>query len=123
MTMRNALVLFPIALAAAAIVGCSGSGSPTQKATPTPAAVTADTNAEVREALDKLSPDDRKLAAEQKTCPITNEPLGSMGVPPKVTLKDQTVFLCCPSCKKKAEADLDKTLKAVADAKAKSGGK
>ncbi len=119
MTARFALV--PTALAIAVLAGCSGS-SPTPKADPKPAAANA-IDPEAKAALDKLSPDDRKLAVEQKTCPVTGEPLGSMGVPPKLTLKGQTVFLCCASCKKKAEADPDKTLQAVADAKAKTGGK
>jgi hypothetical protein len=33
-----------------------------------------------------------------------------MGVPVKVAVKGQTVFLCCGSCEKRAKADPDKTL-------------
>ena len=117
------LVLFPLALAL--VAGCST--APTPKADSKPAeSRPVDSNAmdpEVKASLDKLSPEDRTLAVAQKTCPITGEPLGSMGIPPKVTLKDQVVFLCCSSCKKKAEADPEKTLKTVADAKAKASGK
>ena len=123
MTMRNALVLVPTVLVAAALAGCSGNSPPTPKATPAPAASNPNPDSEVKAALNKLSPEDRKLADEQKTCPITGEPLGSMGVPPKVTLNGQTVFLCCTSCKKKSEADPEKTLKAVAEAKTKAGMK
>lgn len=114
------LVLFPLALAL--VAGCQGSTAPTQKTASTP--VESNTSdPEVKASLDKLSPEDRALAVAQKTCPITGEPLGSMGVPPKLTIKDQIVFVCCSSCTKKAEADPEKTLKAVADAKAKSAGK
>lgn len=117
----STLAAFPLILSL--LAGCQGGSAPTPKADPKPAAAASGADPKPKSALDKLSPEDRKLADEQKTCPITGEPLGSMGVPPKVTLKDQAVFLCCASCKKKAEADPDKTLKAVADAKAKSGGK
>jgi hypothetical protein len=41
-----------------------------------------------------------------------------MGVPIKLTLKGQTVFLCCSGCQDKAESDPEKTLKTIADAKA-----
>lgn len=119
------LILFPLALAL--VAGCQGSTAPTPKAASTPVEPKpVDSNAmdpEVKASLDKLSPEDRTFAVAQKTCPITGEPLGSMGVPLKLTLKDQVVFLCCSSCKKKAESDPEKTLKAVADAKAKSTGK
>lgn len=121
MTKSLAFALIPFSLAL--LVGCQGGGSSSApQVTPKPADTGA-TDPKVKAALDKLSVEDRKLAEEQKTCPVTGEALGSMGVPPKLTLKDQTVFLCCASCKKKAESDPDKTLKAVADAKAKSGGK
>ena len=50
----------------------------------------------------------------QKTCPMTGEELGSMGKPLTVTLKGQTVYVCCRGCVAKAQADADKTLAAVA---------
>src|SRR5262245_2079683 len=70
--------------------------------------------------LAKLSVADRKLAEAQKTCPASGEPLGSMGVPPKLTLNGEVVFVCCASCVKEAEKDPDATLKKVAEAKAKA---
>lgn len=70
--------------------------------------------------LGKLSADDRALADAQKLCPISDEPLGSMGVPIKLTIKDQPVFICCKSCTKNAEKDPDKTLGKVAELKAKN---
>lgn len=50
----------------------------------------------------------------QKTCPVTGEALGSMGQPVPVTVKGQTVYVCCRGCATKAQADPDKTLAAVA---------
>ena len=47
----------------------------------------------------KLSEADRAIADAQKVCPVTGEPLGSMGVPVKVTVKDRDVLLCCEGCK------------------------
>jgi hypothetical protein len=115
MKIRFALFLISAVLAVAVFAGCSA-GAPSTKGVPQ---ASGSSDPGVKANLAKLSPEDRTLAESQKTCPITGEPLGSMGVPPKVMLKDQPVFLCCTSCKKKAEADPDKTLKAVADAKAK----
>ena len=120
MIRRFLLASFPFACAL--LVGCPGNTAPTPKADAKPMASNP-IESEVKASLDLLSPEDRKLAEEQKTCPVTGEPLGSMGVPPKLTIKDQPVFICCASCRKKAESEPDKTLKAVADAKAKSVGK
>ena len=120
MIRRILLAAFPLALTFH--VGCQGNTTPTPKAETKPVASNT-VDPEIKASLDKLSPEDRKLADEQKTCPITGEPLGSMGVPPKLTIKDQTVFVCCTSCQKKAESDPEKTLKAVAEAKAKTSGK
>ena len=61
-------------------------------------------------ALAALSEDDRALAVAQKTCPVTDEPLGSMGTPVKLTVKDRDVFLCCPGCKGAITEDPDKYL-------------
>ncbi len=46
----------------------------------------------------ELSDEDRTAALAQEVCPVTGEPLGSMGKPRKVTVEDQNVFLCCASC-------------------------
>jgi Cu/Ag efflux protein CusF len=73
-------------------------------------------NAEIKANLAKLSPEDRKLAEEQKECP-TGGPLGSMGVPIKLMIKGQPVFICCEHCKEITEKDPDATLKKVAEMK------
>jgi len=65
-----------------------------------------DPDAKIVAALAKLSPADRELAEKQRTCPILKDSrLGSMGVPIKLTLADETVFLCCAGCKGQATAE------------------
>lgn len=34
----------------------------------------------------------------QKTCPVTGQPLGSMGAPVPVTWNGETIYLCCEGC-------------------------
>lgn len=65
--------------------------------------------------LSELGSEDLKLVEAQKYCPIYEpgcgpDPLGSYGVPVKITLKGQTVFLCSKDRIKKAQADPEKTL-------------
>lgn len=69
-----------------------------------------DAGGKYAEALAKLSPEDRAAAEKQQTCPVTGEPLGSMGAPYKVEVKGRTVFLCCPGCEEKIKANPDKYL-------------
>ena len=80
--------------------GDAGSGNPAP-------AVAADDKGPAPDA--KLT--DKELIAKQKTCPVTDEPLGSMGKPVKVVVKGRRVFLCCAGCKKKLLANPDKYLK------------
>ncbi len=89
----------------------------TSTITQTPPPNADDISEKVKANLAKLPPQDQKLAAQQKFCPITGLLLGSMGVPVKITLKDQPVFLCCPGCVDEAKKDPDKTLKKVAELK------
>jgi len=75
---------------------------------------------EIQENLAKLSPEDRKLADQQRFCAVNNdERLGEMGTPFKVMIKDQPVFLCCGGCEKKALKNPDKTLAKVKELKEK----
>ncbi len=60
--------------------------------------------------LAKLSEEDRKLAEKQKICPVSDEPLGSMGVPQKVSANGQELFICCEGCKEKLMANPDQYL-------------
>jgi hypothetical protein len=59
---------------------------------------------------------DRQLALAQQICPVTEAALGSMGVPVKITLRGQPVFLCCKGCMGKAKRSPDEMLKKLADA-------
>jgi len=81
------------------------------------ATASGERTAEEQAALDQLPPDDRALALKQKTCPITGEPLGSMGTPFKVKLGGRTVFLCCEGCKDEARKDPDSVLKKLDEVK------
>lgn len=74
----------------------------------------------IDENLKKLSAEDRKLAEAQKFCPIqeTNR-LGIMGVPVKVMVNGQPVFLCCEACTRRALKSPDQTLAKVKELKEK----
>lgn len=68
--------------------------------------------------LAKLNAADRRLAEEQRYCPIRQtQLLGSMGTPVRLVLDGQPVFLCCGSCEEKAKADPKKTLATVEELK------
>ena len=96
MTVRHWFACVVVA-GSVALAGCGGSSS----------------NSAPKSAGAQLPADDKALAEAQKVCPVTGEPLGSMGVPVKVTLKGQAVFLCCKGCVGKAEKDPDAVLKKV----------
>jgi hypothetical protein len=77
----------------------------------------------VAENLAKLAPDDLKAAQAQRFCAVQEGiRLGSMGVPVKVMVKGQPVFLCCTGCEDKAKADPEQTLEKVRKSKAKKAG-
>jgi membrane fusion protein, copper/silver efflux system len=71
----------------------------------------------------KLAEADRELALAQRICPISGEPLGSMGVPVKITLKDRPVLLCCKGCVDQAKKSPDKVLSKLAELTKSAGGK
>jgi len=62
-------------------------------------------------ALDKLNPEDRKLALTQKVCPVTGAKLGSMGKPYRMSLGNRVVFLCCKGCEGAVKKDPGSVLK------------
>jgi uncharacterized protein (TIGR03000 family) len=71
--------------------------------------------------LAKLDPEDRKSAEAQRFCGVQDGiRLGAMGVPVKVTVKGQPVFLCCEGCVKKAQSNPDQTLEQVKKIRAKN---
>ncbi len=52
----------------------------------------------VTDATSTIPADLRELVASQKICPVTKKPLGSMGVPLKVTANGRAVLVCCKGC-------------------------
>ena len=112
---------FGAAVTALALAGCGGekpAAAPAGGSQP-PARSAHDVD-EVAAERAKLSPEDRVLVDIQEWCAVsTDERLGSMGPPLKLDINGQPVFVCCKGCKRRAEADPDKTLKTVADLKAK----
>src|SRR5262249_6303046 len=106
-----------LALVLALPVAVAGCGAP-------PAADTAKEEQKIKASLDKLSPEDRKLAEEQRFCALENEHrLGSMGVPYKATVKGEPVFLCCKGCEKEVLADPDKALAKARELRAGATGR
>jgi hypothetical protein len=116
MDVNRFLTLIAAGLLAAA--GCNEAKTPSS---PVAGSKSKSDDGDVAANLAKLAPEDRAIAEAQKLCPVTDEPLGSMGVPIKLDIKDQPVFICCKSCEKTAKKDPDETLQKVADLKAKGG--
>lgn len=112
---RSRLAALAAVFAALVLTGCSGStAKPGAAATP-PSATDG-----VAAERAKLSPEDRAVADAQEWCAVsTDERLGAMGPPLKLDIQGRPVFVCCKGCKRKAEADAEKTLKTVDELKAK----
>lgn len=78
-----------------------------------------DPDSKIKAALQQLPADDRQLAEQQKFCPILKgSRLGAMGVPIKLMLEGQPVFICCPACEDKAKNQPQETLQTIARLKA-----
>lgn len=123
-----ALGLFTVA--GLCLVGCAGSDGSATTETPAPTpSTTAETDhsdhgehsdhggddamAKMKAGLAKLSDEDRASAEKQHMCPVSDQMLGTMGAPIKLTLNEQDVWICCEGCRKKAEADPDAILARV----------
>jgi hypothetical protein len=99
---------------AAGSIYFGGTGSKSQGGVTVRPSTPDDEDAKVAATLAKLSNADRRLAENQKHCPVLKDSrLGSMGVPIKVMIEDQPVFLCCKSCDKAALANPKETLMKV----------
>lgn len=57
--------------------------------------------------LEGLSDADREAVLAQRICPVSGEPLGSMGTPLKVTVDGRSFFICCAACEDAAKANFD----------------
>jgi hypothetical protein len=62
------------------------------------------------ETIRQLPDDEAELALAQKICPVSDEALGSMGVPIKLDVKGRDVFICCAGCEGAIEDDPDAIL-------------
>ena len=67
------------------------------------------------EALADLSAGDRESAIKQHFCPVSDQMLGSMGLPEKVDVNGQSVWICCDGCKDKLLADPEKYIAKLSD--------
>jgi hypothetical protein len=98
------LVIASLMLGAiAALLGCSArqpAAEPTAQS-------------EIELELAKLSPADRELALAQKICPISDEPLGSMGKPLKIEQDGRVLFICCAGCEEDVQKDFEGNFKKV----------
>ncbi|MHB1033408.1 MAG: efflux RND transporter periplasmic adaptor subunit [Pirellulales bacterium] len=91
-------------------------GAPSRpKSEPEPRVAVAAPDDEDLKNIEQLPEADRQLALTQGVCPVTGAALGSMGVPVKITLRGQPVFLCCKGCMGKAKRSPEEMLKKVAE--------
>jgi membrane fusion protein, copper/silver efflux system len=92
--------------------GASGGKSDAQSASIVRPSTPEDKDAKIEAELAQLSPADRALARQQRFCPVLSDNrLGAMGTPVKLTIEGRVVFVCCTGCKKSALANPTKTLK------------
>lgn len=56
---------------------------------------------QVRPGVFKVTPAEKPFIAAQKTCPVMDEPLDSMGGPYRVHADGKAIYICCPGCAKK----------------------
>jgi hypothetical protein len=103
--------------------GCADSAAPKPGGggpAPTPATGTggaaasgatgADSGSATTTVTDQLTDEDKKRAAAQGTCPVSDESIGDHGKVIKVVIKDKSVFVCCDECVPKLKAEPDKYL-------------
>lgn len=101
--------------------GSSGSKSSGSKGAAIRPSTPDDPATKIEAALAKLSTEDRKLAEAQKWCPVLDKILlGSMGMPIKLQIEGQPVFICCNQCKEKALGKPQDTLRKVEALKKKT---
>ena len=88
------------------LAGCGGEDTATEL---------SPEEAKIQAALAELPEADRAAAEKQRTCPVTDAPLGSMGAPVKITVKGRDVFLCCAGCESTIRDDPDTYLAKLED--------
>lgn len=124
--MKVLQLFMSVACAVTLSIGCSPAPS-TAPAAQTPAPAVHDHDGhehgdhnqaeanEIEAAMASLSAEDRAAATAQKVCPVSGEPLGSMGTPQKVDLNGNGVFVCCEGCTASLKSDPDKFLTKAAE--------
>lgn len=55
--------------------------------------------------IKELPAAEQEAAIKQASCPVSGEPLGSMGKPVKVSAAGRSFYLCCKGCEKDVKAD------------------
>lgn len=60
---------------------------------------------QVRPGVFKVTAADAPFVAAQKLCPVMDEPLDGMGGPYRAVVDGHAVYLCCPGCAKKLQAN------------------
>ena len=119
--MRRFAVLFVLpAVLAAALSGCGGGTNPANETAKGSAAKDATATKDAGQAADdlpglkELNEADRKLAEQQKVCPVSGNPIGTPGMTPyKKSVKGRVFFLCCDGCDEEFKNDPEKYLKKV----------
>ena len=117
------LCVVSLTLAAGFVIGCGEKPAPIPT-TPPPAGPTAAAADEAKfsAAIAKLPEEDRAAATAQKFCVVEDKSrLGSMGMPHKIMVEGQPVFLCCAGCEEEALKDPQATL--AKDVKLKAASK
>ncbi len=94
-----------------------------EKPAPAPAtqAITSTDDVKLSAAIAKLPEEDREAATAQKYCAVENKNrLGAMGMPHKILVEGNPVFLCCAGCEDEALKNSQATLAKVEKLKAAS---
>lgn len=94
--------------------GCSGGCCSGQNARPGPALAPLASGAVTPLPAGNAVASGEKPYGGQKTCPVTGQELGSMGLPIPATVKGLTVYVCCRGCVAKLQRDPDQYLAKVA---------
>lgn len=95
--------------------GGSGGSKSAQSASTVRPSTPEDEDAKLAAVLAQMPVEQRRLVEQQAFCPILDQSrLGSMGMPVKLTIEGQPVFVCCDGCKKSALANPKQTLTKVA---------
>jgi YHS domain-containing protein len=113
--MRKTMMRGALAASLLALLGLSGCdkkpAKPKEDKAPTTTSVEPKSDEEkIAAAIAKLPEGERQAAEAQKLCPVGDAPLGSMGMPYKVTVKGRDVYLCCEGCEQDLKNDPDKYL-------------